>query len=1351
MATVGRGVPSAYPVESRDEDRLILPSRPPVKIDVSDMTFRGPMSEFVEQFLTIEGEPFSFKGREYMRPIHDESYPCAKRTILRTGRQVEKCLSPLTSRVFMANGEEKSLLDVSVGDEVLSYDGRLKKTTDRVVAIHDNGTRGVYKATTRLGHSIYSTSKHRLRTLYEFTELASLHAGSMVAGVRRGGEFTGTSKLTVEAAKVIAYIIGDGCLRWPTTNRFSFTNNKQAVLDDFRRCTESIDRKTVWKSYRPDKIDLTGKSDLIKSMFVEMGLWGLGAADKHVPSEIFHLSREDTAAFLNALWATDGHVAKPTPCKYDIEYSSINRALVKQVQNLLYKFGIPSVIREFTPTLYKGTDKRGYSVRVITQEGVRIFLTQISALGKSEGIPLPDKKSNNNRDSIPKEIVSYLKSICPSRRGQNLQPNGKKTSLYQRGLRLSPKYNLTYDKAREYIEFFDEEGIDCQLLKDLVDSDVIWDQIESIEYLGEEHVYDIETEKHHNYVVDGIITHNSSTLAMKLLAHCSIYPWFKTLYVSPSQMQTRQFSADRVRASYERSPRIQKIFTGKTVTDQVFDKRLANGAMMYFRYAFLTPDRCRGLSADLFCYDKDAEVLTDGGWKPVHQLTTDDVIADVNDDGAIEWNKPSYVFSKQYDGEMVSFDHSGMHLRVTSDHNMVVNYKVKTGDRYKQPDKWVFEKAIDLANTNRMGFKMSCAAEWEDNPPEEKIFPDWQIEQGVANHCGHTGRTRKRTFPGITVKYKPFAKLVGYWLAEGHIQWIKPKTGRPTPRAVLSQNKGHVLDDMKACADAAGIGWNSYDANEGRAEVIHLHNSSIGRYFSVLGKSWTKRIPREFFDHPSLLEDLLKGLYAGDGMYHKGEAWDNGTLKTRSRQLANDTQEAWLRLKRPAVIHTQLASTKSSLSKDPENGVMAPIYLVCAYNRDYKIFWKSEFAKKQRISAEVVTGEEVYCFNVKNHRPIIRGRFGSSPVISGNCCDEIQDILTDNIPVIRECLSHSTYKKELYSGTPKTTSNAIEFYWDMSSQNEWLVKCQWCKYWNILGMDNIGTHSIICSKCGKPINPHVGQWVTMYPDAKWEGFRISQLMVPWVTFEDIQDKLNDYPTSKFYNEVLGLPYDSGVKPITESHLRSCCTYGNIMDPPDPVKIRGPVFAGIDWGTGGVSGEEHPSYSILTLGSYFNPNVFTIFYAKKFMGPEADLLKITTIIGQIFQRYNMAFTMSDWGYGQALNMQLRQAWGLERIAECQYVSQNIPIKFEPSNFRYKVDRTTIMTEFFHTIKQQKIQFFDWPDFQMFGVDFLNIDSEFNDRTQKMTYNHMPDKPDDSFHSSLYCWLAAGLFYKKIKPA
>ena len=359
--------------------------------------------------------------------------------------------------------------------------------------------------------------------------------------------------------------------------------------------------------------------------------------------------------------------------------------------------------------------------------------------------------------------------------------------------------------------------------------------------------------------------------------------------------------------------------------------------------------------------------------------------------------------------------------------------------------------------------------------------------------------------------------------------------------------------------------------------------------------------------------------------------------------------------------------------------------------------------------------------------------------------DEIQDILTDSIPVIRECLSHSAYKMECYSGTPKTTSNAIEFYWEKSTQNEWLPKCRSCGYWNYLDMSVIGPKSLICSKCKGPLYPIDGQWVQMNDGGNWEGFRIPQLMVPWVSFAEIQQKQKDYSTAKFHNEVLGLPYDSGVKPLTEAQLRACCTYGPLVQDPGD-RIHGyPTFAGLDWGSG--EGET-PSWTVLSLGAFVKPPIFTIFFMKRFTGPEADLIRQVGVIGQIIRAFEFRLLGADWGYGHYQNMQLRDAWGVERIAEFEYTTQQLPVKYEPANWRYKIDRTTIMSNFFHEITQQKIQFFDWEQFKTFGQDFLNIDCEYSDNRNKMMYIHSPDRPDDSFHSALYCWLTALAYYKKL---
>jgi hypothetical protein len=43
--------------------------------------------------------------------------------------------------------------------------------------------------------------------------------------------------------------------------------------------------------------------------------------------------------------------------------------------------------------------------------------------------------------------------------------------------------------------------------------------------------------------------------------------------------------------------------------------------------------------------------------------------------------------------------------------------------------------------------------------------------------------------------------------------------------------------------------------------------------------------------------------------------------------------------------------------------------------------------------------------------------------------------------------------------------------------------------------------------------------------------------------------------------------------------------------------------------------------------------------------------------------------------------------------------------------------------------------------------LNIYSEYNEKLKMIQYTHSPDKPDDTFHSFLYCWLASMFDYPR----
>ncbi len=202
------------------------------------------------------------------------------------------------------------------------------------------------------------------------------------------------------------------------------------------------------------------------------------------------------------------------------------------------------------------------------------------------------------------------------------------------------------------------------------------------------------------------------------------------------------------------------------------------------------------------------------------------------------------------------------------------------------------------------------------------------------------------------------------------------------------------------------------------------------------------------------------------------------------------------------------------------------------------------------------------------------------------CIDEIQDILSDNIPVIEQAVSHADdkWKSFIYAGTPKGLDNSIEYYRSgtskdgtpMSTMGEWAVPCdrhggETGRYWNILGEANIQKKGLSCEKCHKPIDPahSDAQWTMLQSKGIFESYRIPQLMVPWRSWQEIMLDYTRYDRARFHNEVLGISYDSGLRPLTRQQLKECCTGGSMLshslEKYKTLSAGQPVFAGIDWG------------------------------------------------------------------------------------------------------------------------------------------------------------------------------------------
>lgn len=383
--------------------------------------------------------------------------------------------------------------------------------------------------------------------------------------------------------------------------------------------------------------------------------------------------------------------------------------------------------------------------------------------------------------------------------------------------------------------------------------------------------------------------------------------------------------------------------------------------------------------------------------------------------------------------------------------------------------------------------------------------------------------------------------------------------------------------------------------------------------------------------------------------------------------------------------------------------------------------------------------------------------------------DELQDMIMSNIPVIAQCLSHSKYQYQVFAGTPKSFDNTIQQVWETTSQNEWMVKCRACNKWNYLDIKNIGKHGPICKKCGRDLDVTNGQWMTGKKDSMWQGYRIPQLMVPWIAhkgsdpWKSLVHQMETYPESQFYNEVLGMSFDNAAKPITRADILECCS-DSVKFIRDPLAMSASekeyvkkmtLFAGIDWGEGNdgtgtdIMGKlRTASYTVLTLGGYVGGGRFRYIFSKRYMGKETDPDHIIKDVLKICLICNVKMIGADWGHGWGMNNKLVREFGAKRFAQFMYVDNQKEVrKWDPVGFKFQLMRNHIMSEVFFQFKDGMMECPPLDLWEHFCKDMLNISVEYIEYQRKLRYVHRPSDPDDWFHSLVYCKQIADIYHGK----
>jgi len=375
------------------------------------------------------------------------------------------------ARILRADtGAEVTLSELLASGErdvpVWSLDERLRLVPRTMTHAFPSGVREVFQVRLTSGRLVQATANHPFLTYDGWRPLGDITAGSRVAVPRHTPGPLAERPMPEPEIIMLAHLLGDG----------------------------SFVRRQPIRDASTDEANLDSA-----------GLYGLRSHEKFIPAPVFSLPKRQVALFVRHLWATDGCVWwDATAGHARIYYASTSRRMIDDLARLLLRFNVMTRIKEVS----EGTYRPCYHLYLYGAENQLRFLDNIGVHG-ARGV-MADKaremlsavKGNTNLDTVPREVWDRVRNVLQDQKmpqrefAAALGTQFCGSTIWKRApsrARLSRVSTILNDAELEM----------------MATNDVFWDEIASIESMGEQPVYDATVLGSHNFVANGISLHNS--------------------------------------------------------------------------------------------------------------------------------------------------------------------------------------------------------------------------------------------------------------------------------------------------------------------------------------------------------------------------------------------------------------------------------------------------------------------------------------------------------------------------------------------------------------------------------------------------------------------------------------------------------------------------------------------------------------------------------------------------------------------------------------------------------------------------------------------------------------------------
>ena len=308
----------------------------------------------------------------------------------------------------------------------------------------------------------------------------------------------------------------------------------------------------------PRKIDVFG-TETIRECEVKLLADSLEKSDtKTVPNIVFKLEKSQLSLFLNRLFATDGWATLLNSGQSQLGYGTVSEKLARQIQHLLLRFGIIAALKKRS-VKYNNTRRPAWQLDITDAISIKNFIAEIGIFGKEAALAkvteaISQKRYQTNRDLIPVEIWEQIAVA-----------KGSETwsSLAQRaGIKSYTNIHVGKRALKRERLWILATALDNLPLQQLANSDVYWDEIISIESVGNKQVYDLTIPETHNFIANDICVHNTAfclNLAHNIAAGYKLPVAVFSLEMSKEQLVQRLLASEAgIESSYLRSGRISQ-------------------------------------------------------------------------------------------------------------------------------------------------------------------------------------------------------------------------------------------------------------------------------------------------------------------------------------------------------------------------------------------------------------------------------------------------------------------------------------------------------------------------------------------------------------------------------------------------------------------------------------------------------------------------------------------------------------------------------------------------------------------------------------------------------------------------